>query len=115
MLRDVDVIATIAVKDIAKARRFYADEPGFEAHSDGEPGTLTLVTGNTSLLVYESKYAGTNQATSATWEVDDNVEDYVKELSKKGVTFEHYDFPEGHIKSKCALHGRHEGRMVQGP
>ena len=35
----------------------------------------------------------TNQATAATWEVDDELEGVVESLKSKGVTFEHYDMP----------------------
>jgi catechol 2,3-dioxygenase-like lactoylglutathione lyase family enzyme len=42
--------------------------------------------------VYESKFGGTNQATSATWVVDD-IRAEVDELKAKGVTFEYYEFP----------------------
>ena len=40
-----------------------------------------------------SRYAGTNEATAATWEVP-NVDEMVNELKAKGVTFEHYDLPD---------------------
>jgi len=43
------------------------------------------------VLVYESQYAGTNQATVATWSVGD-LEPIVEALRTRGVTFEHYDF-----------------------
>ena len=43
------------------------------------------------LLVYPSEYAGTNQATAATWAVGDDFEAIVQDLKTKGVPFEHYD------------------------
>jgi hypothetical protein len=49
-------------------------------------------TGNTTLLVYRSQFAGTNKATAVTWTVDD-VEAIARVLKDKGVTFEHYDMP----------------------
>jgi hypothetical protein len=45
------------------------------------------------LFVYESQYAGTNQATAVTWVVGNNVDEEVKTLRAKGVAFEHYDLP----------------------
>jgi hypothetical protein len=42
------------------------------------------------VFVYQSGYAGTNQATAVSWEVDD-VSAEVKSLQQKGVTFEEYD------------------------
>src|SRR5262249_813650 len=50
-------------------------------------------TGQTRLLVYKSQFAGTNQATAATWSVGD-VDGTVKDLKARGVRFERYDFPD---------------------
>jgi hypothetical protein len=41
----------------------------------------------------EHAFAGTNHATALTWTVDD-VDDVVRTLKSKGVTFEHYDLPD---------------------
>ena len=43
------------------------------------------------MLVYPSEYAGTNQATAASWAVGDDFDAIVQDLRAKGVTFEHYD------------------------
>lgn len=53
---------------------------------------IVFRSGNTTLNVYQSEYAGTNKATAVTWTVD-NVEAVVRALKAKGVTFEHYDMP----------------------
>jgi hypothetical protein len=45
------------------------------------------------LLVYRSDYAGTNQATAATWAVGDELDSVMDDLRSKGVSFEHYDLP----------------------
>jgi hypothetical protein len=57
-----------------------------------EEGVLSYKSGKSSLLVYQSQYAGTNKATAATWAVND-LEATVKALKAKGVRFEHYDLP----------------------
>lgn len=92
MLKDVDVIATIAVKDLDAAREFYEDKLGLKREVEEEPGSLSFRSGRTSLFVYESEYAGTNDATAATWTVDE-LEPLVASLKKKGIRFEHYDLP----------------------
>ena len=92
MLGDNDAIATIPVKDIEVAREFYQDKLGLMAGPSKEQGVLTCKSGTSSVLVYESRYAGTNEATAATWAVDD-VDGIVRDLKDKGVTFEHYDLP----------------------
>ena len=92
MLGDSDAIATIPVKNIDVARKFYQDKLGLMTGPSREKGVLTCKSGTSSVLVYESKYAGTNEATAATWAVDD-VDGAVDILREKGVSFEHYDLP----------------------
>ena len=61
---------------------------------DEEPGgTLYACGGGSAILVYPSTYAGTNQATSVSWEVPD-IHAEVAALKEKGVVFEQYDLPE---------------------
>jgi hypothetical protein len=49
--------------------------------------------GSSTVLVYESQYAGTNKATAVTWTVGPDVEKVASALKAKGVRFEHYDMP----------------------
>jgi catechol 2,3-dioxygenase-like lactoylglutathione lyase family enzyme len=91
MLGDSKAIATIAVKNLDVAKKFYRDKLGLELVSE-QMETTSYKTGNTTMLVYKSDFAGTNKATSATWTVED-VEGLVKQLKAKGVVFEHYDLP----------------------
>ena len=93
MLNDKDVSATIAVKDIERARHFYQDVVGLTPLPAYEPGVAPFRSGASSMLVYQSDFAGTNRATAATWMLDDELEDTVRSLKSKGVTFEHYDMP----------------------
>ena len=90
MLGDKNVAATIPVKDLEVARSFYNDKLGLTPAEDEEMGALTYRSGDSTILVYESAFAGTNKATAATWEVGD-VEREVKVLKDRGVRFEHYD------------------------
>jgi catechol 2,3-dioxygenase-like lactoylglutathione lyase family enzyme len=93
MLGDKDVMATIAVKNLDAAKRFYGGKIGLELADAQEAGTVSYRTGKSTVLVYESQYAGTNKATAATWVVGDEVDQVVRDLKAKGVTFEHYDLP----------------------
>ena len=93
MLKDKDVTATIAVKDIGRAQKFYQDVVGLTPLPAEEPGVMPFKTGSSSILIYESDFAGTNRATAATWMLDDDLDDTVKTLKSKGVKFEHYDMP----------------------
>jgi catechol 2,3-dioxygenase-like lactoylglutathione lyase family enzyme len=94
MLGDKDAVATIAVKDIKVARKFYADTLGLtQVGADGQE-LIVFRGGNSTINVYQSQYAGTNKATAVTWVVGEDVEDIVRALKAKGVTFEHYDMPD---------------------
>ena len=93
MLKDKDVMATIPVKDLAVAARFYEDVLGFEPVGDEPMGVRAYKSGSSSMLVYESPNVGTNRATAATWIVGDELDGIIRTLKGKGVKFEHYDFP----------------------
>lgn len=90
MLKNVNSSAIVAVKDIDRARAFYAtilDLPIDDTLDD----VLTFRTGATSLMVYRSEEAGTNRANAVVWAVGEEIEAIVAELAAKGVVFEHYD------------------------
>jgi catechol 2,3-dioxygenase-like lactoylglutathione lyase family enzyme len=93
MLRDHDVAATLAVTDIDAARSFYEGTLGLEPVMEF-PDALIYSAGTSRLMVYRSDFAGTNQATGATWAVGDQLESIVQVLRSKGVAFEHYDLPD---------------------
>jgi catechol 2,3-dioxygenase-like lactoylglutathione lyase family enzyme len=94
MLGDKDAAANIAVKDLATARKFYADTLGLTAVGAEGQELIVFRSGTSTINVYQSQYAGTNQATAVTWVVGDGVEDVVRALKDKGVKFEHYDMPD---------------------
>ena len=91
MLGKKDAIATVAVKDLETAKRFYEDKLGLEKGPDQSDQVSTYKTGVTRLVVYTSEFAGTNKATSVTWGVGGDFDEIVKSLQSKGVSFEHYD------------------------
>jgi catechol 2,3-dioxygenase-like lactoylglutathione lyase family enzyme len=90
MLGDKDAAATIAVSDLQRARDFYENTLGLTLAQE-QPGGILYKSGNSVVLVYPSEYAGTNQATAASWAVGDDFDAIVDELRAKGVAFEHYD------------------------
>ena len=94
MLGDRDAVATIAVRDLSAAARFYEDTLGLTRIDSEGSEAFTYRTGNSTLLVYQSQYAGTNQATAVTWVVGDDVDAVARKLADKGVQFEQYDMPE---------------------
>ena len=114
MLNNTDAIATIAVKDIEVAKKFYEDTLRLKPAPSEEQRVLTYKSGGSTVLVYESQYAGTNKATTMSWAVDD-VEGQVKELKDKGVAFEHYDFPGMSRKGDVHLTGRGKAAWFKDP
>jgi len=84
----------LAVKDVARARRFYEEVLGFVPLANGMDDVLQFRAGELVFVVYPSQYAGTNRATALTWTVGDQLEDVVETLKAKGVTFEHYQLPD---------------------
>ena len=90
MLGKANATPMIAVKDLDRARKFYEETLGLEAREEMGGEVLTVQSGRTPITVYKSEFAGTNKATSLTFEVD-NLEDEVSELKGKGIFFEKYD------------------------
>jgi catechol 2,3-dioxygenase-like lactoylglutathione lyase family enzyme len=114
MLADKDAVATIAVKDLKAAKKFYGDTLGLKPTPVPEPEVLNYKSGNSTLLVYKSQFAGSNKATSVTWIVDD-VEGTVRDLKAKGVAFEHYDFPGMTRKGDVHIAGKSKAAWFKDP
>jgi catechol 2,3-dioxygenase-like lactoylglutathione lyase family enzyme len=106
MLGDKQAIATIAVKDINVAKKFYEGTLGLKPTPRQEQGTLSYVGGSGTIFVYPSSFAGTNKATALTWAVGDDVESLAKELKGKGVKFEHYDMPGMTLQGDVHVQGK---------
>jgi len=109
MLRDTDAIATLAVKDIDAAAKFYGETLGLSRAGGEDHEVAVFESGDTAINVYRSSFAGTNKATALTWAVDD-VDDVVRTLRAKGVTFEHYDLPD--TKREGDVHFSGDVRMA---
>jgi catechol 2,3-dioxygenase-like lactoylglutathione lyase family enzyme len=93
MLGGKEVMATVAVRDLNAAKRFYEGSLGLKLTDSQESEALTYQAGRSKLLVYRSQFAGSNKATAATWLAGNDVEKLVQALRGKGVAFEHYDLP----------------------
>jgi catechol 2,3-dioxygenase-like lactoylglutathione lyase family enzyme len=99
MLGKADATPMLAVKDLDRARQFYEENLGLTQVDDFGEGFM-LKSGDTQFSVYRSEFAGTNKATALTFDVDD-IEDEVRSLKEKGISFERYDLegltPKGDI------------------
>jgi catechol 2,3-dioxygenase-like lactoylglutathione lyase family enzyme len=93
MLADKNAAANLAVRNLQTAKKFYEGTLGLKPVGKEGEHLVAYRTGGSTLLVYESQYAGTNKATALTWTVGDDVEGIVSALKAKGVSFEHYELP----------------------
>ena len=102
-LGSIDAAATVAVKDLPRARDFYEGKLGLTVIATEGDEVVVYQTGKSVLMVYVSQFAGTNKATGVTWVVGDQLEELVQSLKDDGIRFEHYDLPgttrEGDIHS----------------
>jgi extradiol dioxygenase family protein len=90
LLGDKPSSAIVAVRDLDRARRFYADTLGLEPESADEEGVATFRTGATRLVVYESEFAGSNKANAVVWNADADFDAIADQLRERGVRFEEY-------------------------
>jgi catechol 2,3-dioxygenase-like lactoylglutathione lyase family enzyme len=114
MLGDTNAIANVAVKDLEVARQFYVGKLGLNEQKSEEAEVLACKSGDSLIFVYKSEYAGTNKATSVTWEVKD-VPGEVKALKNKGITFEHYEFPGGRLEGDVHILGDMKAAWFKDP
>ena len=82
MLGSKNAGATLAVTDLERARDFYENTLGLDPLQE-DLGSVLYKSGNSVVLVYPSEYAGTNQATAATWAVGDDFDATIQDLKAK--------------------------------
>jgi catechol-2,3-dioxygenase len=114
MLGGKDAAATLAVSDLGRARDFYENTLGLAPQQE-VPGAVSYKSGSSVVLVYPSEYAGTNQATAASWAVGDDFDAIVQDLRDKGVTFEHYDLPETTREGDVHMTGEFKAVWLKDP
>ena len=83
--------ATIPAKDIDSTRKFYEGVLGLEIVRES-PAGITYRTGDSTVSLYPTQFAGTAQHTLGGFVVKD-LEAAMAELRERGVTFEEYDMP----------------------
>jgi catechol 2,3-dioxygenase-like lactoylglutathione lyase family enzyme len=103
MLGDKDAVTNIAVKNLEIAKKFYEETLGLTQIGAEGQQVIVFRSGSSTIYVYKSQYAGTNQATALTWVVGKDIEGVVRKLKDKGVTFEHYDMPD--VTREGDIHG----------
>ena len=93
MLNDSPVMPTIPVTDIQRSIDFYSNKLGLKrsAMETEKDGALFEAGGGTMLYLYKRPPSHAEH-TLASFKAED-LQKTMDELSKKGVTFEHYDMP----------------------
>ena len=115
MLGAKEAMATVAVRDLNAAKRFYEGTLGLKLTESQEQEALTYAVGGSKLLVYRSQFAGSNKATAATWLAGNDIEKIVDGLKKKGIAFEHYDMPGLTLKGDVHVGGGMKAAWFKDP
>jgi catechol 2,3-dioxygenase-like lactoylglutathione lyase family enzyme len=102
MLKHKTSSAIVAVSDLDRARRFYADTLGLEQDGDGGEGVLTFRTGDTWLVVYPSKGLRPGTGNAVVWSGGGDVAAIAADLRGKGVRLEEY--PEMGLRIEDGVH-----------
>jgi catechol 2,3-dioxygenase-like lactoylglutathione lyase family enzyme len=87
-----EAVATVRVKDIRTARKFYEDVLGLKPGGGREDDVVAYEGARCRVFVYASSIAEEAPPTAVTWVCDD-VDATVGSLRARGVRFEHYDLP----------------------
>lgn len=90
MLADAMVVPTVAVTDLDRAKRFFQEQLALPLF-DETPFTLRFGAGKGTQLAVRRGQPNVGQ-TAAHFEVDD-LDDEVRDLTSRGVTFEEYEAP----------------------
>ena len=116
MLTNCNAIPTIPVKDLNVARDFYEKKLGLKPVGDIKDEEVQLFkSGDSMVEVYKSDFAGTNKATAMTWTVKDDIESEVKNLSSKGIGFEHYSLPDTKLVGDIHVMGDFKAAWFKDP
>lgn len=92
MPRFTQSVAMVPAGDFERAKSWYADSLGLKPTEEiGDQGAYYEV-GPSRFMLYPSRFAGTNEANTIAFEVED-VEATVAELREQGIEFMEYDFP----------------------
>jgi catechol 2,3-dioxygenase-like lactoylglutathione lyase family enzyme len=95
MLSQLEIHATLPVKDMKRAKQFYAEK--LDMHPRAEmPEGLIYQCKNSWFMLYPSTGTSTGQFTQVGWQTD-NIDALVMELKSRGIVFEEYDLP--HFKT----------------
>ena len=85
------ITAMIAAADLDRAKRWYADQLGFEPQFEFPDVLVTYRSGDSTFTLYKTEFAGTAKNTVGVWRLK-SIREEVARLREWGVVFEDYDF-----------------------
>ena len=88
-LNEAPFFPTLPAKDIERAMRWYEEKLGLTPVMDLGFGGQVYRSGGSTWIIYQTPSAGTGKHTLGGWTVA-NIDDAMRELRAKGVTFEDY-------------------------
>ena len=93
MFEDVPIRPSFPASDLERAKAWYSEKLGLDPVKELEYGDIEYETGGVRFLLYQTELAGTNEATAASFVVDD-FDEVIASMRTTGVVFEHVDFGE---------------------
>ena len=93
MLENVPIRPSFPASDLERAKRWYSEKLGLDPVRELDYGDVEYQTGGVRFLIYQTELAGTNEATAASFVVDD-FDEVIASLRTSGVLFEDVDFGE---------------------
>ena len=109
-----EAVATVRVKDVRAARKFYEDVLGLKPSPDRTGDAFAYEGARSRVFVYASPIADQAPPTSVTWVCDD-VDATVGSLRARGVQFEHYDMPGVRREGDVHVAGRMRAAWFRDP
>jgi catechol 2,3-dioxygenase-like lactoylglutathione lyase family enzyme len=108
MFKNTKAFSSFSVNDIQRAREFYGQKLGLEV-SETKEGLGLRLAGGGDVFLYSKPNHEPASFTVLNFRVDD-IEQAVDQLTKAGIQFEHYDYPEIKTDEK-GIH-RNEGPKI---
>lgn len=115
MLADRNAMATIPVKDVNAARKFYEGKLGFGKDETEGPGVVTYKSGNSTMLVYESEFAGTTKRRPRPGASARSSTPSCEVCRTPGSPFEHYELPGGELNGDVHRFGDFKAAWFKDP
>jgi catechol 2,3-dioxygenase-like lactoylglutathione lyase family enzyme len=103
MLSRLEIHATLPVKDINRAKKFYADKLGLTPKEE-TPAGLVYQCKDSWFLLFPSTGESNGSFTQLGWETD-NIEAEVAELKSRGLQFIEYNLPDFKTVNSVATTG----------